>query len=776
MTARVTLGTKAESLSRVSALLRSGRVLALMYFTVAEWRAKRNEIINAITDFTEYDQTLIIRSSTRREDSAQHSAAGEFLSIKGVRGSKALGGAIDSVIASYGMCIDDDQVLVQPEASTVIASGVAASCDPSTGSPYRVVNWVDGPETAAVTSGAGAPLRTWYHVSHRATVDPPETFLKNVIKLVGELEDLTGIRHLQVEFGIDKNGHPILFQVRQLTNVPTSIPTQKHHDALMKVYQRLRDSPPDHSHPGVIGRRSIYGVMPDWNPAEIIGIRPRPLALSLYRTLLTDHAWSAARRRYGYRSVGAPVLTDFAGSPYVDSRVSFSSLVPADLDDSLATRLVDYYIDRLDSNPHLHDKVEFEIAFTCYTFDLDKRLAPLRTAGFDEDDSRTLSRSLHALTKKLLSGLGPWHADQQSIRELARRRLHFANQPAHSTSRIKRLLNDCMRYGTVSFAGLARGAFIATQLLSSLVNAEVLSPPERLEFISGIRTVAREMSEKFRQLSREDFLARYGHLRPGTYDILSARYDETPDLYFNWHRHEPQMAQQAEFHLSAPQVRKLTDLLIRSDFPISPSNFLSFLGAAIKAREVAKFEFTHNLSDALLSLRLLGEQMNIDTGDLSYLNVPTIMQLSGDLAHNTGLVRAAVERGRAAHEITESIALPPLITSCEEIWGFEMPRTQPNFVSQRRVIAPVALVAEGNPIEGCIALLVSADPGYDWIFTHGIVGLVTCYGGVNSHMAVRAQELNIPAVIGAGEIRFHHWVGASTLEIDSANMSVRVIA
>lgn len=776
MTARVTLGTKAESLSRVSALLHTGRVLALLYFTVAEWRAKRDEIINVITGFMGYEQTLIIRSSTRREDSAQYSAAGQFLSIAGVTGSKALGRAIDSVIASYGMGSDGDQVLVQPEASALIASGVAASCDPSTGSPYRIVNWVDSSETSAVTSGAGSSLRTWYHVSHSTTVDPPEPFLKNVVKLVAELEELTGIRHLQVEFGVEKNEYPILFQVRQLTNVPMSISTQSHRNVLMKVSQRLRDSSSDHSHPEVIGRRSVYGVMPDWNPAEIIGIRPRPLAFSLYRALLTDHAWSAARRRYGYRSVDAPVLTDFAGLPYVDSRVSFASLVPADLDDSLATRLVDYYIDRLDSHPHLHDKVEFEIAFTCYTFDLDARLAPLRAAGFDADDSRALSRSLHSLTQNLLSDHGPWRDDQQSIRVLARHRLDFARQPVHSGTRIKRLLNDCVRYGTVSFAGLARGAFIATQLLSSLVNAEVLSPAECLAFVSGIRTVAREMSDDFRQLSKEDFLVRYGHLRPGTYDILSARYDEAPDIYFNWHRRETPETQQVDFRLSTPQVRKMTDLLVGANFSIAPSDFLSFLGAAIRAREVAKFEFTHHLSDALLSLRLLGEQMNIGPADLSYLNVPTIMQLSDDLAHNTVLVRTAVELGRAAYEITESIALPPLITSCKNIWEFEMPRAQPNFVSQRRVVAPVALVDEGDAIEGCIALLVSADPGYDWIFTHNIVGLVTCYGGVNSHMAVRAQELNIPAVVGAGETRFHYWAGASTLEIDSPNMSVRVIA
>ena len=51
----------------------------------------------------------------------------------------------------------------------------------------------------------------------------------------------------------------------------------------------------------------------------------------------------------------------------------------------------------------------------------------------------------------------------------------------------------------------------------------------------------------------------------------------------------------------------------------------------------------------------------------------------------------------------------------------------------------------------------SADPGFDWIFTRDISGFVTQFGGANSHMAIRASELGIPAVIGAGEALFRRW-------------------
>ena len=53
-------------------------------------------------------------------------------------------------------------------------------------------------------------------------------------------------------------------------------------------------------------------------------------------------------------------------------------------------------------------------------------------------------------------------------------------------------------------------------------------------------------------------------------------------------------------------------------------------------------------------------------------------------------------------------------------------------------------------IKNKIVFIKNADPGYDWIFTKEIAGFITAYGGINSHMSIRAMELNIPAVIESG--------------------------
>ena len=49
--------------------------------------------------------------------------------------------------------------------------------------------------------------------------------------------------------------------------------------------------------------------MPDWNPAEIIGIKPKPLSLSLYKELITDRVWALNRKDYGFKDMSNNQLT-----------------------------------------------------------------------------------------------------------------------------------------------------------------------------------------------------------------------------------------------------------------------------------------------------------------------------------------------------------------------------------------------------------------------------------------------------------------------------------
>ena len=68
-----------------------------------------------------------------------------------------------------------------------------------------------------------------------------------------------------------------------------------------------------------------------------------------------------------------------------------------------------------------------------------------------------------------------------------------------------------------------------------------------------------------------------------------------------------------------------------------------------------------------------------------------------------------------------------------------------------------------------IVLIENADPGYDFIFSYDIKGLITKYGGKNSHMAIRCAELNLPSIIGAGEKIYKVLVKSKKIFIDCKN-------
>jgi phosphoenolpyruvate-protein kinase (PTS system EI component) len=76
-------------------------------------------------------------------------------------------------------------------------------------------------------------------------------------------------------------------------------------------------------------------------------------------------------------------------------------------------------------------------------------------------------------------------------------------------------------------------------------------------------------------------------------------------------------------------------------------------------------------------------------------------------------------------------------------------------------------------IAGAVVCIENADPGFDWIFLRGIAGLVTKFGGANSHMAIRCAELGVPAAIGCGEQTFDRVVRAGRVELDCAERKLR---
>ena len=73
-----------------------------------------------------------------------------------------------------------------------------------------------------------------------------------------------------------------------------------------------------------------------------------------------------------------------------------------------------------------------------------------------------------------------------------------------------------------------------------------------------------------------------------------------------------------------------------------------------------------------------------------------------------------------------------------------------NFIGSKPVSLDLVKFSKNEikNLKGKIVCIASADPGYDFIFNHEIGGLITKFGGANSHMSIRCAELGLPAYWG----------------------------
>jgi phosphoenolpyruvate-protein kinase (PTS system EI component) len=104
--------------------------------------------------------------------------------------------------------------------------------------------------------------------------------------------------------------------------------------------------------------------------------------------------------------------------------------------------------------------------------------------------------------------------------------------------------------------------------------------------------------------------------------------------------------------------------------------------------------------------------------------------------------------------------------------------SKPNFITDKKITEQIVTLRKNivpKSIENKILLIERADPGFDWIFTKNPAGLITKYGGVASHMAIRCAEMALPAAIGCGEIIFSRLVSSSRIQLDCKNQQIFIL-
>ena len=712
---------------------------------------------------------LIVRSSSSDEDTSSKSNAGKFESVAMVKNKENnIDRAICKVISSYKKNKKNSIVFVQKMISDCNFSGVITTCNLSNQAPYYVINYFDGKDTSATTAGK-ANTKNYFQFKYNNKLGDKK-FIK-IIKLAQELEKKFKNNYLDIEFGV-KNKKVYLFQVRPIVFKKKILFDKKlFENSLIKLRNKIIKLK-ERNH-NLFGNTSYFGVMPDWNPAEMIGIKPKALAFSLYQELITDFIWAKNREKYGFNDLTSNhLMSIFLGTPFIDIRVDFNSWLPKNLKNNTKEKLLNYYLNIFKDNNDFHDKIEFKILLTCFNAETEDKLKAIKNSILNLKEKKLIKNELKKIT---INSIQKINHDIDKIKILKQKQEVIKKSKIYSIDKIYWLIEDCKRYGTEPFAGLARSGFISVELLNAMVNKKIIEKNERDLFFQNIKSITTEILND-NNLSKKKFCEKYGHLRPSTYDILSKNYRENYDYLFKNNSSNLSKIKIKKFEFSPKSKIKINIFLKTLDKKITLRKLMDFLMKGIQYREYSKFVFTKSIDYIFDEIKYLSKRHNINIKKLSHINIKVLKELYYNLNNKNvkDILEKNIKENFEDYKFNKFIELPQIIIKPNDVFYFTEKTGKPNFFGNRMIESKIYFLNNNNfkSLNDKIICIRGADPGYDFIFNHKISGLITEYGGANSHMSIRCSELNIPAAIGVGSITFNEIIKSKKVNLDPLSKKI----
>lgn len=721
-------GGKSNVLAALATHLRNACIPRSLVIAWDDWTSSSQASLNQARTFGA-GFPVVVRSDRRDEDELPINA-GRYLTLLNVLPtSDELREAIDRVFASFGSDRKGDKVLIQPLVPE-IKQALVASTFGAFGCAYDTISLAAGAAPDAITRG-DSPANTW-HVRPGTDYRRLPALISRTWRLLQELKALVAPIPFEIELVDDGN----VLWLLQLRPLPGDLSPSRNGDSLDKAIGEIRRSKRQ-------GAR-LFGLMPDWNTAELLGAHPRPMALSLFEGLIGDSVWWRARAQLGYaQPYRNQLIRPIAGRPYVDVRASFESLCPAELPERQRTRMVRAWLDQLQSRPELHDRVELDVVFSGYEFDLGSRIA---TAGC-RSLSSVLVPSLKRLTVTSLCG-----EEMESEMRMFYALVSTPSRPGQTLLERWNLLRETV---ALPFARMARRDFLSRGLWQSLIRLGAIEAGRYLDMLSSNH----EGSELF-----ESGAVRAA--RPSQFDIRSATLEPLPMAGQTKHSREP-------FHLTTRESSDLIRLLREHGLPWNPEQLVTLSRIAARGRELGKWALAALLGDWMNSLRQLGADKHLDTDVLSWLPWPAIVNSTqADIGR---LIEQSISASNQYHRDSQ-LKMPLIFAGSSELHVVNIPPAGGHYLGRGAVEGPlVCLTAESarNTLPpNAIVAIRSADPGFEWIFSYQPAALITAFGGPHSHMALRCADAGCGAVLGIGPERFDRLAGTSRVFIDFEQASV----
>ena len=738
MNNRLSYGNKAKNLEYVA----KNTDIEIPYFKEI-YLNDLNNIENIVDSFS---QKIMIRSNSSSEDKEYSSSAGKYLSIGPIERND-----LETIKKSWEMVVDsyeeqDNQsVIFQNYIENAKSVSVLTSYKVGSDSAYRTFSTYYGSETDAITSGKYSEINNFF--MHRSFDILPKKYEKyNVyLKIITQLEDLFKNKQLDIEMVLDKNNSPQLLQVRPLMgkklNKESIFEEKDVIDRNLKNYKKLNKTTADR-----FGTNQIYSNMSDMNPAEMIGKKPDNIAFGLYKFMFTDTTWNIQRGEFGYRKYsGGKLMELFNNVAYINVNHSLNSFLTRNLQKESCEEIINYQLNKLKENPHLHDSIEFDISRSSYVFDT--------VEEFSKEYKNIISPS----------EIIKWHNDLIQIDTQNKSTLEKNKKIILSTfSKLDKsfeyskkenikLIRDTM---ALPFTHHSRLGFVYFAQLNSLLEKEVISEDQKKLLLLSVNSISTKMKAdayevKIGKKTLEGFLDVYGHIRAGNYNLLSSNLKNNLNFTESLINNSEQPLE--DNILPKDIYTNIEEYFTINEIPLKASAWIDMFQEGISTRENSKFYYTKGIDGILNEV---GEKNTSDRELFDLLDIEFNEENTSDMR-------------------LKNVLMPDLITSNEDFYFYEEMSKNGNYIGQGTVIGDVLLIENEanrpNNLENKIVVIPAADPGWDWIFNYKIKSLVTKYGGPNSHMAIRCAEHNIPAILGIGENNFTVISNSKSLKIDFSN-------
>ena len=280
--------------------------------------------------------------------------------------------------------------------------------------------------------------------------------------------------------------------------------------------------------------------------------------------------------------------------------------------------------------------------------------------------------------------------------------------------------------------------------------------------------------------SKKKFLQKYGHLRPLTYSISSKNYRENLKKYFPVNL-DRKRNEYKKFNLNRVKYKKIDKIIKKEKLNFSSKDLIKFIKESIKLREYGKYVFSKCIDEIFVNLIELAKEIKIKRNEIDYIDINSILKAYNNLKSDKLAfeLKKQVTENKIKEKISKKINLPDVITSEREIFSFETASSRGNFFSDKTVTASCTYYKESlsdEKLKNKIIMIENADPGYDFIFNKRISGLITKYGGANSHMSIRCMEENLPACIGVGDTEFNVLKNSKIIELNCGQKIINIIS